>query len=791
MFLRLLAPALFFTAAATHAGTITVTNGGDKGPGSLRQAIADAAPGDTINFAPGITTIILRNTPGSNELLINKSLNIEGPGANLLTIEPTALDIGSMRIFDIAAGNFNVTISGLTIYQGVLFGSIQGGGGILINGGNTVAITNCTVSSNQANSGSGIKNLGTATITNSTISGNGFDSHAVGQGGGISNDGAMTITNSTISGNFAYYPSSDYTNNNGKGAGIFNTGTVTISNSTISGNYAHDRGGGAIYNNGGTVTLVNCTVFHNHGAGDAGMGIDNQGGTVNAKNSIIAANTDLGGQNPVDVYGTLTSQGYNLIGSNLKMIITPMTGDQIGTPESPIDPMLGPLQDNGGPTFTHGLLNGSPAIDKGGGGTGLTTDQRGRPRPVRYNVSIPEPAGGDGSDIGAVELSPIQFDAPTYSVPENGSSVIVSVSRSGDTSQAASVHYATKNVTAAAGPDYGGMSGDLVFAPGETNKTITIPILNDTVYEGDETFTVTLSAPMGTDLGLSTATVTIVDDDVSPTPTPTPTATPTATPAKSLNISTRAQVQTGDNVMIGGFIITGNASKKVIVRAIGPSLKNSGLTGVLADPVLELHGPSGSLIASNDNWRDNPQQAAEIQASGIPPQDDLESALVATLPPAGYTVVMSGKTNGTGLGLVEVYDLDRSADCELANISTRAVVGTGNNVLIGGFILGGGNGIPTIIIRAIGPSLAQSGVSNSLANPLLELRDGNGMLIGFNDNWGDNPGQASQVSQAGLQPQSDLESAIAAQLPPGTYTAVVSGKNGGTGLGLVEVYNSH
>jgi WD40 repeat protein len=277
----------------------------------------------------------------------------------------------------------------------------------------------------------------------------------------------------------------------------------------------------------------------------------------------------------------------------------------------------------------------------------------------------------------------------------------------------------------------------------------------------------------------------------TPTPTPTPTATPSPspTPAKSLNISTRAQVQTGDNVMIGGFIVTGNTSKKVIVRAIGPSLAKSGLTNVLADPVLELHGPDGSLIVSDDNWRDNPDQALLIQASGLPPQDNLESAIVATLPPAGYTAIVSGKSNGIGLGLVEVYDLDQNSDSKLANMSTRAVVGTGNNVVIGGFILGGADGSPRIIIRAIGPSLAPLGVANPLADPTLELRDGNGMLIAFNDNWKDNPAQAAQIIAAGLSPRNDLESVIAMAPAPGAYTAIVAGKNGGVGVGLVEIYN--
>jgi hypothetical protein len=191
----------------------------------------------------------------------------------------------------------------------------------------------------------------------------------------------------------------------------------------------------------------------------------------------------------------------------------------------------------------------------------------------------------------------------------------------------------------------------------------------------------------GYDNNVALASCELYDPSAPSTPTPTP--TPTSTPARSLNISTRAPVQTGDNAMIGGFIITGNVSKRVIVRALGPSLTKFGLTGVLADPVLELRGPNGSLILLNDNWRDDPNQALLIQASGLPPQNDLESAIVATLPPAGYTAIVSGKSGGTGLGLVEVYDLEQSTDSKLANLSTRAVTETGDNVMIGGFILGG------------------------------------------------------------------------------------------------------
>jgi glucose/arabinose dehydrogenase len=257
--------------------------------------------------------------------------------------------------------------------------------------------------------------------------------------------------------------------------------------------------------------------------------------------------------------------------------------------------------------------------------------------------------------------------------------------------------------------------------------------------------------------------------------------------SQALDVSSRSRVTTGDNVMIGGFIITGTAGKKVIVRGLGPSLTQSNVPDALADPILELHGPSGALITSNDNWRET--QKTEIVNSQLAPTNDLESAIIQTLQPGAYTAILKGKGGASGVGLVEVYDLDSAAASKLANISARSFVQTTDNVLIGGFILGQNNGAAKVIVRAIGPSLAQAGIGNALADPTLELRDGNGALLMANDNWQDDPSQAAQVTAAGVPPVNVLESAIATSLLPGAYTAIVAGKNGGTGIGLVEVYN--
>ena len=275
----------------------------------------------------------------------------------------------------------------------------------------------------------------------------------------------------------------------------------------------------------------------------------------------------------------------------------------------------------------------------------------------------------------------------------------------------------------------------------------------------------------------------------TPTPTPGATATPASTPpAQALNLSTRMQVQTGANVGIGGFIITGSAPMHVLLRAIGPSLA-PGVPDALADTVLELHGPGAFITVTNDNWRDDPDQEAAIIASGIPPTNNLESAIDTTLNPGTYTAIISGKNNTSGVGLVEVYDLSQAVPAKLANISTRAFVGTDANVVIAGFILGNHTGNDRIAVRGLGPSLTGQGVPNALANPNLELHNSSGTTLASNDNWQDDAASAAQLTAVGLPLPDPSESGLVATLSPGLYTAVLSGVGGGTGVGLVEVYD--
>jgi hypothetical protein len=626
----LLLGALGLSAMTAAGATLTVTNTSDSGDGSLRDAIKSAAVGDTITFdLPLPATITLT----SDELLIDKSLTVEGPGAANLTI--TIPEGGFNRIIEIAKGLLDVAISGVTISGGDY---VEGAG--LANGSNgVVRLTSCAVVNNF-----------------------GYDDGEGRGAGGIYNTGTLTVVESTISGNKANGASGGPPLP--EGAGIANYGTLNLINCSVSGNFIFDKGiGGGIVNEQGTMTITNCTIADNN-ALEGGGGILNYspGGFpqgIHIKNSIVAnnfADSEFGGS---DISGGVDSEGYNLIGNDSGANITPTTGDQIGTADAPIDPMLGPLQDNGGPTQTQALLPGSPAIDKGNS-EGLTTDQRGRLRPVD-DPTIDPAEGGDNSDIGAFE---VQAGQP-------------------------------------------------------------------------------------------------------------------------LNISTRLGVGTGDDILDAGFIITGTEAKTVLIRGLGPSLGSETIPDFLPDPALQLNDANGALL-TNNNWKDT--QETEIEATGLAPSKDVESAILATLPPGSYTAILSGQNGYTGVGLVEVYDLAPAVDSTLGNISTRGFVGVGDNVMIGGFIVGDGDGGPdNVLIRALGPSLPPSEVPDPLADPTLELHDVNGATIATNDNWKDTQEAAIEATQ--LAPPNDSEAAILEALPAGAYTAIVHGKDDTTGIALVEVYN--
>ena len=260
--------------------------------------------------------------------------------------------------------------------------------------------------------------------------------------------------------------------------------------------------------------------------------------------------------------------------------------------------------------------------------------------------------------------------------------------------------------------------------------------------------------------------------------------------------------QTGNDVLIGGFIVQGTGPKTVIVRAIGPELTPFGIPNALADPTLELHDGAGALIASNDDWQTTviggiitSNQVSAIQNSGHAPTQPSESAIIATLQPGNYTAIVRGRNNTVGVGLVEVYDLSPNTTSVLGNTSTRAFVQTGNDVMIGGFIVQG-TGPKRVIVRAIGPELTPFGIPNALSDPTLELHNGNGALIASNDNWQTTviggiitADQVSAIQNSGHAPTQPSESAIIATLQPGNYTAIVRGRNNTIGVALVEVYD--
>jgi hypothetical protein len=253
-----------------------------------------------------------------------------------------------------------------------------------------------------------------------------------------------------------------------------------------------------------------------------------------------------------------------------------------------------------------------------------------------------------------------------------------------------------------------------------------------------------------------------------------------APPHTLLNISTRLPAQPGDNALIGGFIIKGQGSKQLVLRAIGPSLP---VPGKLADPVLQLFDSTGVSIGQNDNWN---AHRSDVIATGIAPDDEHDAVIVATLQPGSYTAVVRGVNDSSGVALVEGYDLSPASASRLANISTRGEVETGDNVMIGGFILGGDQ-VTRIVVRAVGPSLVNFGVTDPLTDPMLEVHDGNGALLAEDDDWRNY--QEQMLIDTGLAPTDDRESAMLLVLPPGPYTAIVRGKDNGVGVGLVEVYN--
>jgi hypothetical protein len=795
-------------AAATITVTTSDPNIAADGQCSLIEAIInannDAATHPDCPTGSGADTILL---PGNTNLTLN-SVNgfLYGtnsgphglpPIASQITIEGNGATIsrqGSAPAFGLIAVRFSgdLTLQNVTLNGGSSFG------GLFSNG--TVSIKNSTIS---ANTGGGVSSSGTLTIAASTISGNTTNAG----GGGVSNyGGTVAITNSTISGNTAM----------SSGGGVNNTvgfygyaGRVTISNSTISGNRANQ--GGGIFNDQRCFTdwftIQTC---------------DSAALTLN--NSLIAGNEAASGPEIDNRSNSITANDFNLFGANGYTGVSGFTpGPTDVTPSVSLAQIIGPLQNNGGPTQTHALVAGSPAVDAGNPngcvdntGVPLQTDQRGLPRVFDGN--------GDGRaacDIGAFEVN-AQDISPGISitdvtVTEGNSGTVTAtfqVNLSAPSSQPVTVTFSTANRIANAGSDYVGTSGSLTFDPGETTKTITVVVEGNNTLELDKTFVVSLTSATNAFIADGQGVGTIVNDDGP-------------VPQMLANISSRGAVLTGNNVMIGGFIVDGTAPKRILIRSRGPSMAGAPffVPGTLANPQVQLFsGPT--MIAQNDNWQDAPscpgfvcEGAAEILNTGLDPCTPnpgqssspahcaLEAALLITLPPSPYTAIVSGPDSSTGLALVEVFEADASVVSELSNISTRGFVQSGDGVMIGGLIIEGSSPA-TVLIRARGPSMsgAPFSVPGTLANPFLQLFSGQD-VIAQNDNWQDAPsctsfvcGTAAQIAASRLDPcqpnpgqtvsppSCTLESAILITLPPGAYTAIVSGVGNTTGVGLVEAF---
>ncbi len=588
------AVALIFLTGNAYGTTRTVSQNGDSGAGSLRQAIADSANGDTINFSvSGAITL-------TSSLIIGKNITISGPGARMLTVTGSVAPIIHMT-----AGN--VTFNSFKIGPGI--------SGIFVEGG-TLTANNCAVSG----------------TTGGAIS--------------VSAGAILSMNGCTISGN---------TTSGQDGTGLLNAGTSTLSNCTISGNTCNHvvtpngtlgGAGGGLFNSGGVLTLNSCTVTGNTAA-ELGGGIALNGGTtVQLGNTIVSSNTAPTGP---DCVGDFVSKGYNLIAikdSSSTGFTNNVNHDIVGTAASPRDALLLPLQDNGGGTDTAAIFaSASPAFNAANPLTAPARDQRGFIRQ-------------DAADIGACEFEAVQpvtlANISSRAVVQTGDNVLIggfivtgtqlkrailraigpSLNLAGKLSDPILELY-SGNQLVTSNDDWGTASNAQEImgtgvAPTNARESAILMSLAPGPYTA-------LVRGFNGATGIGVVEAYDLDRTVG---------------SRLANISTRAAVQTGDNVLIGGFIVQGPDSLPVIVRGIGPSLN---VPNPMLDPKLELHDVNGATLATNDNWRTT--QEAAIIATTIPPTNDAESAIVMTLPPGNYTAILSGVNNTTGVAVVEVYGL--------------------------------------------------------------------------------------------------------------------------------------
>ncbi len=894
------------------AGLTTVTSTADAGgtcPGAdctLRQAIATAASGDTINFSLPVNSTI---TLTSGQIQIFKDLTITGPGARTLTISGN----NASRIFEIIVGR-TVTISGIALTQGNTVG--VGSGGAIQNVG-ILTLLNCAVLNNQGGSGGGAANQGMLTVNNCTFAGN----QSTGNGGAVRNTGNLIVNNSTFTDNSAFSTGA---------ISSFNLSgyspTVVLTSCTITGNRADDindgRGGGVFNGPMSTTTL---------------------------RNTIVANNMAASGP---DIHGSFTSQGFNLVRSSAGATVTPTTGDQIGTP-SAANPLIGPLQNNGGPTDTQALLPDSPAIDKGHA-SGLNRDQRGVTRPVD-SPTVTNASGGEGSDIGAYEVQADQLagcNGGIYQVQNNndsgagslragiqgvytcqGSTItfapsvrgvitlttgellivralniigpganLLAIQRDPGASQfrifeiidflgnprfpvtisglTIANGFAHINGGGESGGGIANLDGNLTVSgcvlsgnSGGTGPGGAIANYNSTLTITHSTITGNTSNQSGGGIYSKNGKVTIANSTISDNTGRGGGGISTHGPGGAFSDGSELTITNSTisgNMAVGGnhgggisnlgALTIVNSTLSGNTASIGGGLNNShGTADLIAVTItgnsaslgggISRGGPvnarstiialntapsspdmNGTLISKGFNVIGN-SSGVTIQPGPAPDQVGVTAAELNLGPlqdnggPTRTHALLTGsraidKGHSSDLttdqrGLMRLFDhpipnasggdgsdvgafeVQTPPPGLVANVATRLPVGTGDNVLIEGFIVLGPNGsTKKIMVRALGPFLTQFGVTDALANPTLEIRDGTNTVIATNNDWKNTQAggiiaadQVAEIQGSGLAPTNDLESAIIADLAPGSYTAVVSGVNNGVGTGIVDAYD--
>jgi hypothetical protein len=570
---------------------------------------------------------------------------------------------------------------------------------------------------------------------------------SLGLGGGLSiNGGTVNINRSTF----------DNNGTTGGGSAIANgNGTLNLTDCTFTANSSGGGGAlGAISNNTGNTNITNCT-FSGNSAGRGGALVSFGSGTVTVNNSTFTGNSaTLGGGGAIAFFSGTTNLNNCTITGNMA-VNSPNGG-------------AGGISNLG-----SGTMNVRSTIVALNSATGFSVFQDVSGAYVSQGFNLIGKTNGSTGFTAATDRTGTETAPLDPKLDPNG------LQNNGGPTKTVALLFGSPAI------DKGtrtGLPGNLVTDQRGTGFARTF----------DDTSVPSATGGDNTDIGAFEV------QSAAPVPTPTATPTPTSTPGSFGNVSTRLQVGTGNNVLFAGFIVQGGASKTVLIRSIGPSLTGFGVPGAMSNPKLELHD-TNNLIGSNDNWQTTQvggvitsDQVAAIQNSGLKPNDPAEPAIIATLPAGSYTAIVSGVGDTQGVATVELYDLSPNNGATLANISTRGLIQTGDNVMIGGFIISGQS--LKVIVIAVGPSLIPFGINNALTNPQLELHDGNGTLAG-NDNWQTTQlggiivsDQSAAIQNSGLAPSNSAESAIIGTLAPGNYTAIGQGVGGEVGVGVIQVF---